>query len=264
MTSIFDKLNLRPGERRMVVVVALIVFIVLNAMFVWPEFMKWGKTQQRHKSAEDSLRQFQREVDKTSDYEKQLKNLEKAGASIGSEDQALKLSTTVYSQAALSGVQVNQYTPVAKTTGGGKTNQFFDEQSGNISFVAEENALVDFLYNLGVGGSMIRVRTMTLNPDPPRQRLQGSMTLVASYARKAATKVVPGVTPATTAAPSARPAAAPGTPKPTISSALKSAVTNAPAPQKSWLSRLWPFGKGSSSAPVPTNAPAKTNAPPQK
>jgi hypothetical protein len=37
---------------------------------------------------------------------------------------------------------------------------------------------VDFLYNLGIGSSLIRVRSFTLNPDPPRHKLQGNVTLV--------------------------------------------------------------------------------------
>ena len=65
-----------------------------------------------------------------------------------------------------------------------KTNQFFEEQSGTANVIAEEKALVDFLYNLGVGGSLIRVRSMNLSPDPQQQRLQGDITVVASYAKK--------------------------------------------------------------------------------
>jgi hypothetical protein len=259
MSSVFDKLNLKPGERRFVVIAGLVVFVVLNAFFVWPEFMEWRKVQQRKKNAEESLRQFQREVDKTTGYQSRLAELQRAGAAIGSEDQALKLSSTVYSQAALSGIQVNTYTPVLKTIGGGKTNQFFDEQSGTIQLIGEEKSLVDFLYNLGSGGSMIRVRSMTLNPDPARMRLQGSMTLVASYQRTAA-KTAPAAT-----APRAA-AAASGAPKQSINTTLKPA-TNAPAAKEGWLSRLWPFGK-KSATPAPTTpptAPAKTtNAPPKK
>ena len=41
--------------------------------------------------------------------------------------------------------------------------------------------LVDFLYKLGAGASMIRVRDLTLQPDPPRQRLTADIRLVASY-----------------------------------------------------------------------------------
>ena len=198
MSSIYDKMNLRPNERRLVTVIAIVIFLVLNAIFVWPQFSEYGKLQARKKTALDLSRQYQVEVDNTGRYQKQLAELEKAGARVDSEDQALKLSTTVQNQAALSGVQVNRYDPVRKTeSGSAKPNQFFEEQSGNLNVIMEEKSLVDFLYSLGVGGSLIRVRSMTLNPDPVRQKLQGNLTLVASYAKKAPPKIAsPVVTPA--------------------------------------------------------------------
>ena len=230
--SLFDKLNLRPNERRLVIVVLIVVFIILNAIFVWPEFSKWGKIKARRVIAEGQIAQFERESANTKGYQMKMKDLETQGAAVASEEQAVKMSTTVNNQAALSGVQVNRYDPVRQTalSIGGKTNQFFEEQSGIINFVAEEKALVDFLHNLGTGGSLIRVRSMTLNPDPPRNKLQGNLTLVASYAKKAPPRAV---------APAATTGAKPATT--TTTSAAKPAS---------------PFAK--------TNAPAKTNTPAKK
>jgi len=45
---------------------------------------------------------------------------------------------------------------------------------------------VDFLYSLGSGNSLIRVRDLRLHPDPPRQQLQADIRLAASYQKKAA------------------------------------------------------------------------------
>ena len=226
--SLFDKLNLRPNERRLVIIVLIVVFIILNFIFVWPRFKDWGKIKARRTIAEQQIAQFDRETANTPGYQMRMKDLETQGAAVASEEQAMKLSTTLNNQAALSGVQVNNYVAVRQTlmSIGGKTNQFFEEQSGVLTFVAEEKALVDFLYSLGTGGSLIRVRSMTLNPDPPRHKLQGSITLVASYAKKA---------PARSAAPAPKPASA-GT-----ASAAKPAS---------------PFAK--------TNAPSKTNPPAKK
>ncbi|HEY0548400.1 MAG TPA: hypothetical protein VGF13_02295 [Verrucomicrobiae bacterium] len=210
MKSIFDKLNLRPGERRLVIIVMLVVFVVLNFIFVWPHFSDWGKIKARRTIAENLLRQYQREIGNTRTYQAQLKDLEKQGATVQTEAQALSLSTTVQNQAALSGVQVNRYDPVRQTalTVGGKTNQFFEEQSGIINVTTEEKSLVDFLYNLGIGSSLIRVRNFTLNPDPPRHKLQGNVTLVASYQKKAPTKIAPAA--AATPPPAARSTNPPG------------------------------------------------------
>jgi Tfp pilus assembly protein PilO len=197
LKSVFDKLNLRPGERRLVIIVMIVVFIVLNFIFVWPHFGDWGKIKARRTIAENLIRQYQREIANTPLYQAQLKDLEKQGATVQSEAQALTLSTEVQNQAALSGVQVNRYDPVRQTAVsiGGKTNQFFEEQSGIINVTTEEKSLVDFLFNLGNGRSLIRVRSFTLNPDPPRHKLQGNVTLVASYQKKAPPKVAPPVAP---------------------------------------------------------------------
>jgi hypothetical protein len=228
--SLFDKLNLRPNERRLVIIVLIVVFIILNFIFVWPRFGDWGKIKARRTIADGLIAQYDREIANTKKYQLQMKDLETQGAAVASEEQAVKLSTTVQNQAALSGVQVNRYDPVRQTSMsiGGKTNQFFEEQSGIINVIMEEKALVDFLYSLGTGGSLIRVRSMTLNPDPPRHKLQGNITLVASYAKKAPLK-------------SAAPAPAPGT---------------KPAPSTSAAKPASPFAK--------TNAPAKTNTPAKK
>jgi hypothetical protein len=236
--SAFDKLNLRPGERRLLIGVVIVVFIIVNWIFVWPRFKDWGKISARRAEAERLIHQYNREIGNTKGYQMQLNELKEQGAEVASEEQAVKLSTTVQSQAALSGVQVNRYDPVRQTalSSAGKTNQFFEEQSGIINVTTEEKNLVDFLYSLGVGGSLIRVRSMTLNPDPQRQKLQGNITLVASYAKKAPPKVVAAAT--TTAA------------KPSPSTATRPASTNTAGRAAS------PF-RG-------TNAPGKTNQPVKK
>jgi len=228
--SIFDKLNLRPSERRLVIIVLIVVFIILNFIFVWPRFGDWGKIKARRTIADGLIAQYDREIANTNKYHLQMKELETQGAAVDSGEQAVKMSTTVQNQAVLSGVQVNKYDPQrqAAMSLGGKTNQFFEEQIGVLNFVAEEKALVEFLHSLGTGGSLIRVRSMTLNPDPPRHKLQGNITLVASYAKKAPLK-------------SAAPAPAPGA---------------KPAPSTAAAKPASPFAK--------TNAPAKTNSPIKK
>jgi len=63
-----------------------------------------------------------------------------------------------------------------------RTNDvFFIEQIQNINVLATDDQLVDFLYQLGSGASMIRVRDLELQPDQPRQHLNGNIKLVASY-----------------------------------------------------------------------------------
>lgn len=222
MSSLFDKMNLRPNERRLVIIVSIVVFIVLNAIFVWPHFSDWTKIKARRSSAEDLLQRYRAEVGNTQKYQKTLNDLEKAGASVASEEQALKLATTVQNQAALSGVQMNRYDPVRQTSASsGKPNQFFEEQSGIMNVTADEKTLIDFLYNLGSGGSLIRVKSMTLNPDAQRYKLSGTLTLAASYAKKAPPKVAPAAPASGATARSTNAAVRGGSPFKTNSPAKK-------------------------------------------
>lgn len=261
MTTLLDKLNLRPAERRLVVVIALVVIAVLYFWFIWPQFSEWNKLHHRKEEIIQALQRYQREIDKTSTYQSGLRKLKEKGEVVDAEAQALAMQRTVNSQAAMSGVSITGYTPgKGPANSGGKTNAFFEEQTGTISFVAEENALVNFLFALSSGNSLIRVSSMTINPEATRMKLMGNMTLVASYPKRAAAKsAAPAATPA---GPGPKPSGgAPGSKSITaaVAAANKPAVTNAP-PSQSW----WGKVKGVFSSSAPPAAPAAgktTNAP---
>jgi hypothetical protein len=88
-----------------------------------------------------------------------------------------------------------------------QTNQFFLEKSQSVSVQAGEQQLVDFLYNLGAGNSQIRVRDLSLRPDPARQQLLVQVKLVASYQKKTLSRTAAAGHPAP--ATNARPPASP-------------------------------------------------------
>jgi hypothetical protein len=203
------------------------------------------------------LKAYQTEVDNIPRYQKQLADLQQAGAAVASEDQASKFSITVNNQAALSGVVVNN-SVFGNQRGASSTkpNQFFDEQRGNITVTTDEKSLVDFLYNLGVGGSLIRVRDMSLNTDGPRQKLMGTITLVASYARKAPPKATPAAPAPAAIRTNVAPAMAANTRSTNQGATPNIAATkttNAPA-SGGWMQRLKNWGTGGASK---SNAPTK-------
>ena len=47
--------QLRPMERRLVVGVAVVLLLVLNAVFVWPHFSDWGDLRDRLDDAQRKL-----------------------------------------------------------------------------------------------------------------------------------------------------------------------------------------------------------------
>jgi len=220
MTSFFDKLNLAPAERRLVVIVAIVIFVVLNFWLVIPQFGDWAKNDQRAKDARVKLQSYKTEIAKESAYKKELNELESQGGSVATEEAALRLSQEVNSQAALSGVTITAITPLQQQGTGGKTNAFFQETAVTVNINTSEKELIEFLYRLADKEMLIRARSMQLSPDPSRMRLQGPIRLVKSFQRKPPVKAA---TPA--AAKTAMPAAAVTTPKPVIPAPAPAPVT---------------------------------------
>jgi hypothetical protein len=187
--SFFDQLNLRPNERRIVIVVGVVVFIVLNAWFVWPHF----------NDASKSLATINRgRLDWTNHYEKiqrdtraggtraQINSLmkEEGGDLDTGGSTEIQLTRKVQEKAPQYGVTVLQYNE-SPSTSTGQTNQFFDERSLRISIQSGESNLVNFLYDMGNDPAMIRVRELHLKPaDQNRYRLSGEVLLSAKFQKK--------------------------------------------------------------------------------
>ena len=169
--------QLRPLERRLVVGVAVVVFLVLNAVFIWPHSSDWSNLRTRLDNAKNKLKLYQAAVAQTPTYEAQLKKFASQGDSVPAEDLAINFTRTIQSQSLASGVQLqNTSRQITKTN-----DAFFVEQIQNINVLATEPQLVDFLYKLGSGASMIRVCDLELQPDAPKQRLSANIKLEAYY-----------------------------------------------------------------------------------
>lgn len=182
MNGPLERLNLRPQERRLIVGVALIFFVVLNLWFVSPHFHDLKKAQASLDKAQATLANFEKETQpaKVAEYQGRLKELEGQGSAVVPSEQSLDLIRSIQTQAAQNGVTINANTEV-QTSGSTRTNEFFEEKARLINVVTGEKELVDFLVSLASTNSMIRVRSMNLRPDSSQSRLQGSITLVASY-----------------------------------------------------------------------------------
>ena len=169
--------QLRPLERRLVVGVLVVVFLVLNALFIWPHSSDWSKLNLRLDDANRKLKLYQTAVAQTPTLDAQVKKFASQGDLVAAEDQAINFTRTIQSQSLASGVQLqNTSRQITRTN-----DAFFVQQVQNINVLATEEQLVDFLYKLGAGASMIRVSDLELQPDQPRQRLSANIKLVASY-----------------------------------------------------------------------------------
>lgn len=186
--------QLRPAERRLVIGVGVIFLLVLNWYYIWPHFSDWGNLQGRLATARTELDRNQKATAQVPALQAQVKQFASEGSFVAPEDQAINLMRTIQSQAAASGFGIQSYSRSMMRT----NDAFFIEQVQNINVTATEEQLVDFLYKLGSGDSMIRVRDLEMQPDPPRQRLSANIKLVASYQKNPP----PAAKPAAPAKPS--------------------------------------------------------------
>jgi Tfp pilus assembly protein PilO len=169
--------NLRPSERRLVVIVAVVVVVALNWVYVWPHFADFGNYENRLDSATRKLSSYNSMIAQTSTLQNELKTYEGQGIFVAPDDQGVTFLRTVQTEAL--GCSVALQSSSRPTT---RTNDvFFVEVIQNINVLAEEKNLVDFLYKLGSDSSMIRVRDLALQPDAPHQRLSADIRLVANY-----------------------------------------------------------------------------------
>jgi hypothetical protein len=236
MTRYLDKLNLRPQERRLVIFVAVVVFVALNWFFVKPYFGELGRTQQRMKDADATIKKFDDEIQKKPLYQKQKDQLSQQGQQVATEEMALSLTREVNNQAGAAGVNYGSLVLVSHGRDV-RTNAFFEEQTANMTFAnTGEPELINFLYSLASQKSLIRVKSMVLRPDPGRMKLGGTITLIESFQKK---KPAKAAAPASAQATAAKPAATPPKPAP-------------------------PPAQAARPPPKPTNLPVKATVPPPR
>jgi hypothetical protein len=202
--NFFERLNLRPNERRVVIVVGVIVFVVLNAWFVWPHFSdatralatidKGRLDWTNHYQAIEKDTRPGGTKDKIVEIMKQQGNESVEGAFRDTD-----LTRKVQEKAPQYGVTVLNYIPIQNSTySQTKTNDpFFEERSLKIGVQCGESNLVNFLYDIGNDSSMIRVRELHLRPaDQNRYRLSGDVLLSANFPKKAPEPTRAAETPA--------------------------------------------------------------------
>lgn len=181
MSSFVSQLNLRPGERRLLFIVLAVVFVVVNAVFVWPRFGEWETLQRELENVRTKRAEYRKEIDRTSGYQRQINELEAQDSAVVPEQRALDLLRIVQERAQRASVVITQTRAAGAGRSAASTNSFFDEQAITVGVNTGAAELIEFLYSIGAGDSMIRVRDMDLRPDRPQYQLVGNITLVASY-----------------------------------------------------------------------------------
>jgi len=212
-------------ERWIIIVVIVGVFAIVNFVFVLPRLNDWGKLTNRMGEAQAKQKKYEDMIAQTTTFSNQISKLEGENSAVPQEDQAVNFLTAIQNQAAQSGVTV-----IANNRQPERTNQFFLERAQSLTVQSGEPQLVNFLYQLGTGSSLIRVRALSIRPDAPRTALSATVTLIASFQKKPSVKSPPppaGAKPAV-AAPKDNSKA---TPKPVVP-AVKPGVPAVPTGPK--------------------------------
>jgi Tfp pilus assembly protein PilO len=199
--------RLSSVERWFIILVIIVVFAVINFVFILPHSNDWGTLTNRMSDARKKLKKYEDAIAESGSLSAQVAKLEGAGAAVPQEDQVINFLTAIQNQAVQSGVSI-----VANTAQPPRTNQFFLERVQSVRTMSDEEQLVDFLYNLGAGSSLVRVRALSVQPDPPHHKLNANATLIASFQKKPPVRSAPAPVKKTEPAPAAGAAKPPATP----------------------------------------------------
>ena len=227
--SLFDKLNLRPNERRILVVVGFLIFVVLNWTFVRPLFGQWDKAQKDLEAARETQKKYQAEIAKAPSYKAMEEELRNEGNEVLSEQLQLQRIVVEQYAAAAGIIPTIRPTPLNASS---NTNQFFENQVLVVDFTAFSTNFVEWLVGLATGNNMIRVEDMTLKTDAPGQKLSGSIEFVASYKKKAGargTAAMGAISPSATSANAGGRTPPAGWAAPSSGSSTNRPATNSPA-----------------------------------
>ncbi len=187
MSALLDKLNLRPQERRLVVMASAVLCVVLHFWFIHPYFKEWGQTKAALENAKKTLVTFGSVLAQTNDLQVKLEKLKGEGTGVLEQEaaQGTLLIRRVGEQARESKVNYAHIQVLQKSPGSSKSNEFFDEQTLDFALnPTGDKELVDFLVAIGNSDLMVRVKELNLSPDTGPYKLQGSMRLVASFQKK--------------------------------------------------------------------------------
>jgi len=261
MSNIADSLNLRPQEKRIIVVIAIIVFVVLNLVLVFPHFKDYGNYRKQLAGTLLAVTNETRIIkldNQPGGLREQLDQLQNGmGGSVSTK--AIELQKTITDQA--SGVFIPTIGGVTPTHIGPESlaDKYFESESIRMVVQAAEDPLVKFLYNVGNDPAMIRVRELELHPlDNNRYKLNASITFTADYQRTVVPKkAAPVLTQAAVKTPAKPPTNAPPT------NAARSASPNAnPAPAPARAATPPPPTPPAPGRVVTPPARGQTNLPP--
>lgn len=234
MLKLFDRLKLTPSERRLVVGIIAVAFLVANYWVVWPRFGDFKTVSEDIAAMERKKKIFQQEIDRRPTYEVLLRKLQAQGSVLPVGEERIAFRSDMERLAREVGLMVPRWGEVLPERSGQTTNAFFEAIGITLQgATGTERQFVEFLHRVGTSNSTIRVKELSLAPGNFDSRAQGktnlvgTLKLVASVQKPAPKAAAPAAGTAATA-PAAAPTSTGATPsKPTPASGASASKTNA-------------------------------------
>jgi hypothetical protein len=182
MQRLFDHLKLSAAERRLVVIIGAVAFVVLNYWLVWPRFGEWQVIGDDIASMERRIKLQGDEIQRRSLYQEAVQRLQSTGTSLPAGEERIQFRRDMERMARETGLQVPRWSDVQPERGANtSTNAFFEPIGLTLSQVSgSEQQFVEFLYRVGTGHSTVRVKELTLAPGNLDARSQGRTNLVGT------------------------------------------------------------------------------------
>ncbi len=210
--------RLSSVERWFIIVVIIVVFAVINFVFILPRLNDWSNLTSRMTEAREKQQKYEDMIGQSGAFKAQIAKLEGENSAVPQEDQVINFLTAIQQQAGQSRISIQNNNRAPE-----RTNQFFLERAQTLATVSGEAELVDFLYSLGTGSSLIRVRALSIGRDPSQTQLKATITLIASFQKKPPVKAKTAAKPAAAAAATAPKSGAKDPPKPVLNPATPAA-----------------------------------------
>lgn len=181
MSAWWNSLNLSAQERKFMIFVGIAFVLVLNFLFIWPQFSRWSEVNNDLEAKAKLKAEYQAKIDELPKLKGKLSSLETNSTSLMiTSDPGTHFQRTVQALAQQKRFFADSWgTPSVNRN---STNKFFEEHTMTLRFSnTGEKELVDFMYGLSEGNSSVRVRDFSVRPDSTKTKLQGQLVLVASY-----------------------------------------------------------------------------------
>ena len=184
MIGLFEKLNVRPEERRMVIAVFFTAFVVFNGLWAWKYLSgstEWNQLDdeladlnKETKGYQKSIKRLSTEKKKWDQYMKELK--ERNGDESGEKfDPFIRVRNMDHWKG------INPSSPRRSTSSEESGFDSFEKQEVRARFRTGPRQLMLFLRELGGQREMIRLNTLNLKPaDRDRKEFTGEITIIAS------------------------------------------------------------------------------------